>query len=222
MFDIRQAFRSLRRRPAYTAASVATLTLVIGVNAALFAAINATLFRPIPLQSGERTVSLYLMPPGLHDRIHRNPLHAVDLVRFRERSRTLTRFAAFTQTERVLGFGEEPVVVSTVAANAETLRLAPEPPILGRTFTDEEELRQERLIVLGHGAWQRRFGSDRAIVGRVVQLDAQPYTIVGVMPPDVEYPRGAQAWIPLAQHHARQIAADPNYRVDVDLTLLLA
>src|SRR6185295_17501334 len=84
MFELRQAYRGLIRRPAYAAATIGTLALVIGVNAALFAAINATLFRPIPLKSGDRTVQIYMMPPGLSDPNSRNPLHAIDLVRFRE------------------------------------------------------------------------------------------------------------------------------------------
>src|SRR5215470_6600355 len=124
MFELRQAVRALRRRPAYAAASVGTLALVIGVNAALFAAINATLFRPIPLRSGDRTVNIYLMPPGASDPALRNPLHAIDLVRLRERSRTLTDIAAFTTAERVLSAGADPAVVSTAPVNAEMLRLS--------------------------------------------------------------------------------------------------
>src|SRR5690349_18516046 len=111
LFDVRQAYRSLRRRPAYTISCVATLALVIGVNAALFAAINAALFRPIGLASGERTVTVYTMPAGLSDPKYRNPFHAIDLVRFRERSRTLTRISGFTLQDRVLGTSDEPVVV---------------------------------------------------------------------------------------------------------------
>src|SRR5678815_5415514 len=84
MFELRQAYRGLIRRPAYTVACIGTLALVIGVNAALFAAINATLFRAIPLKSGERTVQLYLLPPGPADPSRRNPLHESDLVRVRE------------------------------------------------------------------------------------------------------------------------------------------
>src|SRR6266852_6340692 len=94
MFELRQAYRGLVRRPGYTAICIGTLALVIGVNAALFAAINATLFRPIPLKSGDRTVQLYLMPPGVTDPNLRNPLHAIDLVRLRERTRMLTHIAA--------------------------------------------------------------------------------------------------------------------------------
>ena len=151
----------LVRRPAYTAASIGTLALVIGVNAALFAAINATLFRPIPLKSGDRTVQLYLLAARRRRMpTHRNPLHAIDLVRVRERSRTLTHIAAFTTADRVLGAAADPAVVSTAPVSAEMLRLATEGPVLGRIFTDDEETRKERLIVLSHGAWQRRFGGD--------------------------------------------------------------
>ena len=122
VFELRQAVRALARRPAYTVATIGTLALVIGVNAALFAAINATLFRPIPLKSGERTVNVYLMPPGMSDPKFRNPLHAIDVVRLRERSRTLTQIAAFTTADRVLGTGAEPAVVNTSPVNAELLR----------------------------------------------------------------------------------------------------
>src|SRR5436309_7801164 len=156
MFELRQAYRGLSRRPGYAVACIGTLALVIGANAALFAAINATLFRPIPLKSGDRTVSLYLMPPGVSDPKLRNPLHAIDLVRLRERSRTLTHIAAFTTADRVLGVGPEPAVVNTSPVNAEMLRLSTDSPALGRIFTDEEETRKDALIVLSYGAWQRR------------------------------------------------------------------
>jgi putative ABC transport system permease protein len=182
MWELRQAYRSLLRRPAYAIATIATLALVVGVHAALFAAINATMFRPIPLKSGDRTVQVYLMPPGVSDRAHRNPLHAIDLVRLRERSRALTHLASFTLTDRVLGAGADPVVVSTAPVSAEMLRLSTETPILGRIFTDDEEARKEQVIILGYGAWQRRFGGDPNVVGRKVQLDGEPYVVIGVMP----------------------------------------
>jgi len=198
VFDLKQAIRGLRRRPAYTCASVGTLALVIGANATLFAAINATLFRPIGLTSGERTVTIYTMPPGLIDPKYRNPLHAIDLVRFRERSRTLTHVSGFSQQERVLGTGEDPMVVRGAAVSAELLKLAAEPAALGRTFDEAEETRKEKLIVLGHAFWRRQFGADPSAVGRVVTLDGEPYTIVGVMarsfPPQF---LEADLWTPL-------------------------
>src|SRR5580765_2910824 len=216
MFEFRQAVRALWRRRAYAAAGIATLALVIGVNAALFAAINAALFRPVPLNSGNRTVSLYLMPPGLSDPKYRNPLHAIDLVRFRERSRTLTHLAAFTTADRVLASGGEPAVVNTVPVSAEMLRLATEGPILGRLFTDDEETRKERLIVLSYGAWQRRFGGDAAIVGRSVQLDGDPYTIIGVMPRGFPPPfLAAELWTPLGITQSAPVNEARTYIVTI-------
>jgi len=198
MFERRQAYRGLMRRPAYAVASIATLAVVIGVSAALFAAINATVFRPIPLRSGERTVELYLMPAGVTDPAQRNPLHAIDLVRFRERIRQLTHIAAFTKADRVLGTDSEPAVVSTAPVSAEMLRLATETPLLGRIFTDEEERRKDPVIVLSYGAWQRRFGGDPQIIGRTLQLDGEPYVVIGVMPH--RFPPtflDAELWTPL-------------------------
>ena len=211
MFELRQAVRALARRPAYTLASIGTLALVVGVNAALFAAMNATLFRPIPLRSGERTVNLYLMPPGMSDPKFRNPLHAIDLVRFRERSRTLARIAAFTTADRVLGTGAEPAVVSTAAVSAEMLGLSIDGPQLGRIFTVEEETQQAALAVLSHGAWQRRFGGDPGIVGQTVQLDGEPFTVIGVMtkgfpPPFLD----AEIWTPLGNRTSAPDEARTN------------
>jgi putative ABC transport system permease protein len=198
MFELRQAYRGLIRRPAYTAATIGTLALVIGVNAALFAAINATLFRPIPLRSGERTVNLFLMPPGVSDPKYRNPLHPIDLVRFRERSRTLTHIGGFATADRVLGAGADPAVVATAAVSAELLTLSLQPPMVGRTFTIDEETRKESLIVLSYGAWRRRFGGDPGVLGRTVQLDGEPYTVIGVMPNGFPPPfMAADIWTPL-------------------------
>src|SRR5262245_51013596 len=198
MFELRQAWRGLIRRPAYTVASIGTLALVIGVNAALFAAISATVFRPIPLKSGERTVQIYLNPPGHTERAYRNPLHAIDLGRIRERSRTLTGLAAFTTADRVLGTDADPAVVGTAAVSATMLQLATEGPILGRTFTADEDTRKEALVVISHGAWQRRFGGDAGAFGRRVQLDGEPYTVIGVMPKAFPPPfLAAELWTPL-------------------------
>jgi len=217
MFELRQAYRGLIRRPAYAAATIGTLALVIGVNAALFAAINATLFRPIPLKSGDRTVQIYLMPPGLSDPKFRNPLHAIDLVRFRERARTLTHIAAFTTVDRVLSFGGgEPAVINTAAVSAEIFRVAIDTPLLGRAFTEEEETRRASLLVLSYGAWQRRLGGDRNVIGRNVELDGDPYTIVGVMPRS--FPPTfleAEAWTPLGITKTANPAEGRTYIVTI-------
>ena len=177
MFELRQAYRGLIRRPAYAAATIGTLALVIGVNAALFAAINATLFRPIPLKSGDRTVQIYLMPPGLSDPKFRNPLHAIDLVRFRERARTLTHIAAFTTVDRVLSFGGgEPAVINTAAVSAEIFRVAVDTPLLGRAFT-EEEVRVAAFAEYGERCVEVAFGGVE-VAQRIVETPAPVVDVV--------------------------------------------
>jgi predicted permease len=100
--------------------------------------------------------------------------------------------------ERVLGTSDDPLVVRTAAVSAELLRLAPESAAPGRVFDEAEETRKERLAVLSYGFWRRQFGGDPSIAGRVIQLDAEPYTIVGVMPPSFP-PQFLEAdlWTPL-------------------------
>ena len=157
------------------------------------------------------------MPPGLSDPKFRNPLHAIDLVRFRERARTLTHIAAFTTVDRVLSFGGgEPAVINTAAVSAEMFRVAIDTPLLGRAFTEEEETRRAPLLVLSYGAWQRALGGDRTVIGRNVELDGDPHTIVGVMPRS--FPPTflqAEAWTPLGITKTANPAEGRTYIVTI-------
>ena len=188
LFDLRQVARSLRRRPAYVAASVASLALVLAANTTLFATINATLFRRVPFRSGERTVTIFTQPPGHRDVKDRNPFHAIDLVRFRERGRILKDVSGFWQEDRVLTGGTEPEVIRVLAANASLFRLMADQPSIGRAFTEEEEDRRARVVVLTHGVWQRRFGGDAGALGKTLEIDGEPHVVVGVMPPEFPPP----------------------------------
>src|SRR5688500_4273735 len=186
--DILHAARSLGRRPAYLGACVGTLALVIGANAAIFAVVNATLLRPVPFAPGERTVAIYLNPPGTTEVRHRNPLHPIDLVRFRERSRTMTRVEAFTPREKTLTGGVEPEVVKGALVTHGLFRMMGVAPRLGRDFRPDEDRPRSGVAILAHGVWQRRFGGDTAILGSRVLLDGEPHTVVGVMPEDFPPP----------------------------------
>jgi predicted permease len=161
---------------------VATLALVLAANATLFATINATLFRPVPFRSGEGTVTIYTLPPGVKEVSGFNPLHALDLVRYRERSRALRDVSAFSQDDRLLTGGGEPEVVRSLAANASIFRLLTDQPVIGRGFTEDEEEHGARVVVLGYGLWQRRFGGESSVLGKSIEIDGAAHTIVGVMP----------------------------------------
>jgi putative ABC transport system permease protein len=182
--DVVHAFRSLIRRPAYFVASVATLALVVGANAAIFAVLNATLLRPLPFTAGDRTIALYLNPPGSSDVAHRNPLHAIDLVRFRERTRTMARIEAFSLRDMLLTGHGEPEVVKGGLVTAGLFEMMGTTPQIGRGFTREEDRPRSGAAIITHGLWQRRFGGSPRVIGTRLIVHGEPREIVGVLPPD--------------------------------------
>jgi putative ABC transport system permease protein len=186
--DTLHVARSLARRPAYVIACVGTLALVIGANAAIFAVVNATLLRPVPFTPGDRTVAIYLNPPGMSEVRHRNPLHPIDLVRFRERSRTITRFESFTPREKALTGRGEPEMLRGALVTHGFFRMMGVSPRLGRDFRAEEDQPKSGVAILTHGLWRRLFDGDPAVIGSRVLLDGEPHVIVGVLPEGVPPP----------------------------------
>ena len=181
--DVIHSVRSLRRNPAYFVACAGTLALVIGANAAIFAVVNATLLRPLPFVSGERTVQVYLDPPGSTAVGSRNPLHAIDLVRFRQWSRTMTRFESFNPREKALTGDGEAEVLRGATVTAGLFEFMGERPQLGRFFTAAEDRPRSGVAIISHGLWVRRFGALPSVIGRRIVLDGEPHEIVGVMRP---------------------------------------
>lgn len=179
--DLRFALRMLLKSPMFTAAAVVTLALGIGLNAAVFSAVNALMFRPLPeVRNDAELVQLYRTWPGdmlygsnsiphyqdLRDRVE---AFGGDVAAWTFVAMSLS---ADGRSERIMG--------NMVSANYFDVLGAP--PIMGRGFLPEEAVDPgaHRVIVLGHSFWQTRFGADPAIVGRTVTLNGQSWTVVGV------------------------------------------
>src|ERR671913_347242 len=113
--ELRQAWRSLLKRKAYFFACAATLTLVLGANAAMFAVVNATMLRPMPFATAGEVVQLFSQPPGTTGILQRNPLQQMEVSRLRERARTLSRLEGFLLSERVITLNGEPAVAQTAS-----------------------------------------------------------------------------------------------------------
>lgn len=195
--DARHALRALRRRPGYAAACIATMALVLGANTALFAALNATLFRPIPLRAGDRLVRLLQLPPGVTDRRRATQLTEAALIEFRQ-SRSLRGLASYQIRDRVLHVAGDPHVVRGAEASAGLLALSPDPVELGRVYDEAEDESGAAVVVLGWTLWQRAFGGARDVLGRTVQVEGAMYTVIGVLPRS--FPPhfiDAQLWLPL-------------------------
>jgi len=175
------ALRLLDRRPGLSVARALTVTIVVTAVTAVFTVANATLLRPLPFPEPGRLVRVYFQPPGTDAFADADSLDALAFVRFRENVRTLDALVGIFSMDRgVTGNGDpESVLAGTVSSGFFDV-LGGE-AVQGRTFTREEFATGAKVVVLGHGFWLRRFGGDPSAVGRVMTVDREPYTIVGVV-----------------------------------------
>jgi predicted permease len=203
--DLRYAMRVLRRSPGFTIVAVLVLALAMGATTAIFSVLDAVLLRPLPYRDSQRLCVLWKTVPARN--IEWDWTSYPSIRDWREQNRVFDDLAVILRPEgsRVTlhsGEGTEKIQGSKVLGSFfEMLGVA---PVMGRTFSREESGRGETLAVLSYGFWQQRFQSDRGVLGRALQLDDRNFTIIGVMPPDFQFPeKTAQLWLPLA--------TDPNW-----------
>jgi putative ABC transport system permease protein len=192
--DVRYAARTLRRAPLFTIAATLTLAIGIGVNTAMFAVVYAVLIRPLPYADADRLYLLF-QTSGRAGRTRVTPLDFVDL---QTQVRSMGIAAVVGNGFTFTGPGDPELAVGHLVSG-QFFTLLGVKPALGRTFgTAEEAAGSNDVIVLSHGFWQRRFGSDPGIVGRTVTANNRAFTVIGVMKPDFSY-QGAryQFWVPL-------------------------
>jgi putative ABC transport system permease protein len=194
--DVRHSFRMLRRSPGFTAAAVVTLALGIGANTAVFSVVNAVLLRPLPYAEPDRLFVLYQQHEA--ENVGRTRAAPLDFLDWQKRSRSFAAMGAHIGTGFTLTGGGEPELVIGQLVSAELFDVLRVRPLLGRAFRpDENEAGRDRVMLLSHGLWRRRFGGDPSVVGRTVVANSKPYTVVGVMPPGFEYPeKRYQLWVP--------------------------
>ncbi len=197
--DIREAFRFLAANPGFAAVVILTLGLAIGVNSTIFSVVNGVLLRPLGYAEPDRLAGLW--ESNAAQGLDRSEVSAATFIDWRERTRAFERIGIFRHRGFTLTSGEEAERVSSVDVSPALFQLLGVPPLLGRTFTDQEEQPgHERQLVLSYGTWMRRFGGDPAVVGKTLQLDDATHTVVGVMPRDFRLPAtdpAVEMWSPL-------------------------
>jgi len=195
---VRQALRRLARRPGLTAAIVLILAVGIGVSTAVFSVVRRVLLRPIPVAELDRLVVAWEIDPS-----REGSLIEVSFPYFqdwRAQNRSFEDLAAYGSVNWSYEFkgppSRETVSASFVSASFfDTLRAR---PLLGRTFLPNEDAPAAgRVLVLSYGLWQRRFAGDASVVGAKVTGGDEPFTIVGVMPREFDFPQGAEVWTPV-------------------------
>jgi putative ABC transport system permease protein len=195
--DLRQAWRTIRRRPAFAAVSLLTLMLAIGANTAVFSVTRAVLLQPLPYGDPGSLVAVYesaRLGPS-----QRNPLSVPNLVDYRAAQHTLTGLAAWNgRSVTWLPRAGEPELLDVLSVTRNTFDLLRVRPQLGRTFiAGDDAPGAAPIAVLSWEFWQRSLGGDPAIVGRTLTLNDLPYTVVGVMPRGFTLAGEAAMWTPL-------------------------
>src|SRR6266540_1213458 len=196
--DLRYALRALRRNPAFTAVVVLTLALGIGANTSIFSVVDAVLLKPLPYPHADRLVSLDTKVPGPGKDIFGMAMSYPDIQQLQALTKDFAGVAAFAYARyNYAGSGQASELAATVVS-PNLFGVLGVSPAIGRGFTGAEL--HDRLAVLSYGIWATAFGSDRNIVGRVINLDGQSFTVVGVMPRGFAFPnRDTQLWVPLGE-----------------------
>jgi putative ABC transport system permease protein len=207
--DIRYAFRSLRRSPAFTATVILTLALGIGASIAVFSAMDRLLLRSLPYPESDRLLALHETQTGKGFR----PVSLANLLDWRAQSTSFDAMAGFMTRSFGLHEAGSPVSVVMVGmVTSDLFRALGSGPRLGRTFSEREEVDGASLIVLTDGLWARQFHRAADIVGRTLQLNEQPYEVVGILPPGFVCPAPAtpvDAYIPISHRDYGARSARP-------------
>jgi predicted permease len=201
--DLAYAIRVLFKSWTVTLIAVATLALGIGANTAIFSVVNSVLLRPLPFPNSDRIVYILEKLPGFSTSI---PMNATDYNAFRERQQTFEQMGVYGNKHFDLSGTGTPERVMGARASASVFPLLGVSPLLGRTYTNQEDDTGQAVVVLSYGLWQQTYGADPSILGRAIQLNRQPYTVIGVMPKTFEFPlRGgvwnitpAELWVPMS------------------------
>ncbi len=197
LHDLRFTVRMIRKNPIASAVIVLSLGLGIGGNTAMFAGFDAWVLRPLDFPHPEELLEVHESLPR-HEKIGRRVAPA-NLRDWQQQSRCLAGIAPYNRA--VFNFHDEndPERVKGARIDAALFPLLGVEPARGRLFSPAEDVPNGPAVALvSHSLWQSRFEGDPAILGRIVRLDGHPHEVIGVMPPDFEYPEVAQVWTPLA------------------------
>ena len=183
--DIRYAVRMLLKSPAFAGVALLSIAIGIGANTTVFSVINAVLLKSLPYKDPESLVLLWGDSQAETNLRRHNQVSATDVADFRSQATVFEDVTTYAGWFPLMSGDGEAERIPAIQVGDGFFKIMKGSPLLGRTFTaDEQEDGKDRVIVLGYGLWQRRFGGDKNIVGQTVSLNGRPYNIVGVMSPD--------------------------------------
>jgi putative ABC transport system permease protein len=210
--DLVFALRSLRRSAGLTGASVLVLGLGIGGAAAIYNVVDALVVHPLAVRQLDRVVAVWDNPSASFTH---NEVSGPDFLDWHAQSHSFVSLAAITyrtfnltgkgRPQQITGAGVTPGYFDALGAHA----------LIGRMLSTADDKPDTRVVVLSTRLWVRQFGADSSIVGRALTLNEQPYTVIGVAPPNIEYPAVVDLWTPLATANLSRQARGSHYLLAV-------
>ncbi|MEW5916483.1 MAG: ABC transporter permease [Gemmatimonadota bacterium] len=209
--DIRFAWRSILKNPGFSAIVAACIAIGIAVNTTIFSVTDAIILRPFDFHDSERLVVLNSRDPRSGDEGSVSYLNFKD---WREQSRSFETMAAFGYRSLSITDGEEPERLEGNVISWSLFQMLGSQPQIGRLFReDDDRPGAPGVVILSDELWRRRYHGDSAILGQVIQVNALPHTVVGVMQPRFKFPQEAQLWIPIAGLAEQDLRTWRNFAV---------
>jgi predicted permease len=193
--DLRDTWRAWRRRPGFALAAVVSMGLGIGAGTATFSVVHGVLLEPLPFDDPDAIFAIH----SRHTSTDRYPFQLVEFCDYRDGNRTLQSMAAYAGWNANLTGTGDAERIQGMRATANLFELLGTKAVVGRSLVPaDDEPAAERVVVLSHGLWVRRFGGDTDIVGRTLTFNAESYSVAGILPADFVFPqRGAEVAVPL-------------------------
>jgi len=199
LMDLRHAFRVFRKMPGFTLAALIVLALGIGANTAIFTLVYGVLIRPLPFADADRLVQLWHVPPQKSfPGMTRFALSAANYLDWEQQNTVFEWSAIYDGTAFRFGGNGDPQLLQASRVEPTFFSTLGVKPLLGRAIAQGDDQGPRHYeVVLSHRLWTSQFGANPAIVGQSVQLNGEPYTVIGVMPPTFAIPEFATLWTPL-------------------------
>jgi putative ABC transport system permease protein len=198
--DVRYALRTLAKNPAFTSIAIVAIALGIGANTVIFSAVNAVLLRPLPFKHPRQLVMVW--ENAAHLGFPKNTPSPPNFLDWQRQNTVFTGMAAMSERSFNLTGVGEPERLDGRRVSANLFDLLGVRALLGRTFVADDDRPGSHMVLLSYSLWQRRFGSDPSVIGRAIMLNAESYTVIGVMPRGVHLPGDGhwrdEVWVPIA------------------------
>src|SRR5437762_10647238 len=201
----RYPFRQLRRSPGFTVTAILMLALGIGATTAIFSIVEGVLLRPLPFPDPDRLVILGDVLEGSHcASCTHSSVTAPDIRNYMRDTESFSHLGGYRQRLFELSGAGEPAAVNATRMSGEVFAALGVPSVLGRTFTQQDDEEGQQVAVLSYGMWRSRFHGEANVLGRKILLYRKPYTVIGVMPRDFEFPLNpghvsqSEPWLPLS------------------------